>query len=93
MARIPVTHSAIYELYISDCISHIANGSAPNNRKSVVLRDSQCDQALLTPELQARCYEAYCAGLPALEAFVRANFFPVGRTENNRFWWSDNDWQ
>lgn len=86
MARIPVTFTPRYDLYISNDIVHTASGYAPNTRTSVVLRDCECETSALTAELQQQCYDAYCAGQLALEKFVRAHFFPVGRAEHNPFW-------
>ena len=84
MKRIPVNFSTQFEIFFADEIVHTASGMSPNQPGTVGLVNAELDMSKITPELQAECRKAWEEG--ALEQFVHRNFFPVGRSENARFW-------
>lgn len=85
MKKIPVTFSAMFDLYITDTISHIGSGLSVG-RSGVLLRNSEIDPKLVTAETKSECAAAWEKGEGELESFVRRHFFPVGRAENDNFW-------
>lgn len=85
MKKIPITHSAMFDLYITDTVSHVASGVSVG-RSGVLLRNSEIDRSLISAEVASQCAAAWGKGEDELESFVRRNFFPVGRAENDGFW-------
>ena len=84
MKAIPVKFSPHFDVYFSDEICLTGSGVSPNAPGTVALVNAEVDMSKITPEIQEACRKAWEKG--HLEQFVRANFFPVGRAENARFW-------
>lgn len=90
MSKIPLTWTTEYDLLISSTIDHVQGGTFGGTKDDVLLRKCEFDTALLTPQMKAECAEAWAAGVAHLEAFVRRNFVPVGRTTSIDFWGNDD---
>lgn len=84
MKKIPVTFSTQFDLLIGQQIAHVGSGSAPNDGDSVLLQNCEIETGSVTAKMKEECREAWESG--TIEAFVRKNFFPVGRPEGLRFW-------